>query len=95
MSSTYYDFDSSSQLARSYLVFRPWQPHPDNRGGGRNSALSSLNAAREALKTAKERMGMTPATVAFGSTTIVLTAIRVGLLPVRLSRLLANVHRTR
>ena len=61
----------------------------------RDTTLSSLNAAIEGVNLAKDSLGMTPAKAAFGSVSVILTTIRVGVLPVCGSRLLANVHRTR
>ena len=42
-----------------------------------DDAISSLNTAIDAINLAKEALSMTPATVAFGSASILLTMIRV------------------
>ena len=47
----------------------------------RDTTLSSLNAAIDAVNIAKDVMSMTPAKAAFGSVSIILTMIRVGFLP--------------
>ena len=47
------------------------------RPKGRDGALSSLNAAIEALNLAKEISGITPAKAAFGSVGVLLTMVRV------------------
>ena len=60
----------------------------------RDATISSLNAAIEGVNLAKDSLGMTPAKAAFGSVGVILTTIRVGILPVGGSRLLANVYRT-
>jgi len=44
---------------------------------GRDNALSSLNAAIEALNLAKEISVITPAKAVFGSVSVLLTMIRV------------------
>jgi len=49
----------------------------------RDVALSSLNAAIDAVNIAKDIVGMTPAKAAFASVNVILTMIRVGLLLVR------------
>ena len=51
------------------------------RQKGRDTTLSSLNAAIDAMNIAKDVMSMTPAKAAFGSVSIILTMIRVGSLP--------------
>jgi len=45
---------------------------------GRDKSLSSLNIAIEALNLAKEAASVTPAKAVFGSVSILLTMIRVG-----------------
>jgi hypothetical protein len=60
---------------------------------GRDRALSSLNAAIEAMNLAKEVSSMTPAKAVFGSVSVILTMIRVGFLLVRSGQLQANVYR--
>ena len=47
------------------------------RQEGRNSALSSLNMAIEALNLAKEISNATPVNAVFGSVSVLLTIIRV------------------
>ena len=47
------------------------------RQEGRNSALSSLNMAIEALNLAKEISNATPVNAIFGSVSVLLTIIRV------------------
>jgi hypothetical protein len=51
------------------------------RPKGQDDALSSLNVAIDALNLAKEASTITPAKAAFGSTSVLLTTIRVGFLP--------------
>ena len=46
----------------------------------RDVALSSLNAAIDAMNIAKDVLGMTPAKAAFGTVSVILTTIRVGFL---------------
>ena len=46
----------------------------------RNTTLSSLNAAIEAINIAKDVLSMTPAKAPLGSASVILTMIRVGLL---------------
>jgi len=65
-----------------------------NRSNRRESAISSLNAAIDALNIVKEAMDPTPVKAALGAVSALLTMIRVGSLPVHVGRLLANVHRT-
>ena len=48
----------------------------------RDRTLSSLNVAIEAMNLAKEISSITPAKAVFGSVSLVLTMIRVGLVPV-------------
>jgi hypothetical protein len=55
--------------------------------------LSSLNMAIEGMNLAKEVSSMTPAKAVFGSVSIILTVIRVGLLLARLDQPLANRYR--
>ena len=50
------------------------------RSNGQDGALSSLNAAIDALNLSKETMSITPAKAAFGSASVLLTTIRVGFL---------------
>ena len=64
------------------------------RQKGRDTTLSSLNAAIDAINIAKDALSMTPAKAALGSVAVILTMIKVGLLPMLVSRLLANVYRT-
>ena len=47
------------------------------RPSGRDSVLSSLNAAIEVLNLAKEVSSVTPAKAVFGSVSVLLTMIRV------------------
>ena len=64
------------------------------RSNKQDGALSSLNAAIDALNLAKGTTDITPAKAAFGSASVLLTTIRVGFLPVHsVSRFLANVYR--
>ena len=66
------------------------------RPKGRNDVLSSLNVAIGGLNLAKEATVVTPAKTAFTSASVLLTMIRVGVLPDHVGRLLANVqYRTR
>ena len=57
----------------------------------RDGALSLLNAAIEVMNLAKEVSSPTPAKAVFGSVSVILTIIRVGLLPVHLDQLQAHV----
>ena len=50
------------------------------RPSGQDGALSSLNAAIDALNLAKSVSSITPAKAAFDSTGVLLSAIRVGFL---------------
>jgi len=59
------------------------------------SAASSLNAVIEATNHAETVSNIPPVKVAFASASALLTIVRVSLLLVHVSRLLANVHRTR
>ena len=61
---------------------------------GQDSALSSLNVAIDTLHLAKEASSVMLAKSVFGSTSVLLTTIRVGFLPAHAGRLLANVYRT-
>jgi len=47
---------------------------------GRESKISTLNAAIEALNLAKEVSGVMPAKAVFGSVSVILTMIRVSFL---------------
>ena len=58
-----------------------------------DAILSSLNAAIDAMNIAKDVLGMTPAKAAFGTVSVILTMIRVGFPPLRVSWLLDNVYR--
>ena len=49
----------------------------------RDTTLSSLNAAIEALNIAKDVLSLTPAKAALGSVTVILTMIRVGFILVQ------------
>ena len=64
------------------------------RQKGREGALSSLNVTIDAFNLAKEASTIAPAKAAFDSANVLLTTIRVGSLPLRVGRLLANVYRT-
>lgn len=55
----------------------------------RDATLSSLNTAIEAVNIVKDVLSMTPATAALSTISVILAAIRVGLLLVCFSRLLA------
>ena len=59
-----------------------------------DTALPSLNTAIDAMILAMGRVGMAPAEAAFGSVCVILTVIRVRLLPVHVCRSLTNVCRT-
>jgi len=61
----------------------------------RDGVPSSLDVAIDALNRAKEAMSVAPDNAAFSSASVLLTTIGVGLLPVHVYRLLANVYRTR
>ena len=61
---------------------------------GQNDTLSSLNTAIDVLNLAKESTGVIPARSAFTSASVLLTMVKVGSLPVSVSRLLANERRT-
>ena len=50
------------------------------RSKGRESAISALNAAIDALNLAKEISSITPAKAVFGSVGVILTMIRVSFL---------------
>ena len=65
------------------------------RRNRRESNPSTLNAAIEALNSAKEGTSVKPAKVIFGSVGVLLAMIRVGFPSVRAGRPLANVNRTR
>ena len=52
------------------------------RPKGREGAISALNIAIEALNLAKELSSITPAKAVFGSVSVILTMIKVSLLPV-------------
>ena len=58
-------------------------------------ALSTLNAAIEAMNLAKEVSSVTPAKAIFGSVSVILAMIRVGPLLVRLDEPQPNIHRIR
>jgi len=65
------------------------------RPKGREGALSSLNAAIDALSLAGDVSSITPAKVAFDSASILLTTIRVGFSSsYPCYRLMSNVRRT-
>ena len=49
----------------------------------RDTVLSSLNAAIEALNIVKDVLSMTPAKAALGSVTVILTMIRAGFILVQ------------
>ena len=53
----------------------------------RDTTLSSLNTAIEAVNIAKDILSMTPATAALSTVSVILAAIRVGFLLFRFSRL--------
>jgi len=57
-------------------------------------ALSSLNAAIEAMTTAKDAMGMITARGAFASVSVILTMTRVSFLPIHVGLSLNHVCRT-
>ena len=57
----------------------------------RNHALSALTAAIEALNIAKEAPSSTPAKAVFGSTSVLLTTIKVGLPQANVCRLLLTI----
>ena len=61
---------------------------------GRDDALSSLNVTIDILNIAKEVSSIAPAKAAFGSTSDLLTLIKVRFLLVHVGRLLAKVCRT-
>ena len=65
------------------------------RPKGRDSALSSLDAAISALDLARDATGMKPAKDAFGSANVLIAAIKVCFLPIHIGELLADVCRTR
>ena len=60
---------------------------------GQDGALSSLSMAINVLNHAKEVSNVIPAKAAFDSAGILLAVIRVGFLPVHVSRPSANVRR--
>ena len=70
------------------MTDKPQQPK------GRGSALSSLNATIDTLNIAREVSSIAPAKTAFGSTSDLLTLIKVRFLLVHVGRLLAKVCRT-
>ena len=47
---------------------------------GRDNTVSALNVAVDALNLAKEASSITPAKAVFGTVTIILTMVKVGLL---------------
>ena len=55
------------------------------RPKGRESTISELDAAIEALNLAKDASGIAPAKAVFGSVSVILATIRVGFLPVFLT----------
>jgi len=57
------------------------------RPKGRESVISELNTAIEALDLAKDASGIAPAKAVFGSVSIILATIRVSFLPVLVNRL--------
>ena len=59
-----------------------------------NGALSSLNAAVDALQLARDAVGTKPTKDALDSASVLLTTIRVSFLPVHVHRTLAHVCRT-
>lgn len=62
------------------------------RQNGRESALSMLNFAIEALNLAREISSITPATAAFGLVSALLTMVRVRLIPLRGNKFLIHVY---
>ena len=58
----------------------------------RDTVLSSLTVAIEAINTAKDALSITPAKAALSSVVVILTMIRVGFLLVHASRLLADIY---
>ena len=72
----------SSQPARhttfSFLPQLSVMDAKSHRRKGRDSILSSLNAAIDVVNVAKDVMGMTPAKAALGAVSVLLTLIRVG-----------------
>ena len=70
------------------MTDKPQQPK------GRGSALSSLNTTIDTLNIAREVSSIAPAKAAFGSTSDLLTLIKVRFLLVHVGRLLAKVCRT-
>ena len=62
------------------------------RPQGQNDILSSLNMAIDALDLAKEATTVVSAKAAFTSASVLLTVIRVGLLPVHVGRFLATKY---
>ena len=91
--------DSSSHPARrtasSQLPRVSTMATKSQRPKGRESSLSSLNAAIGEIDHAEKISNIPPAKAAFYSARNLLTMIRVGFLPVYLCRSLANVCRTR
>jgi len=88
--------DSSSQPAR-HTAFSCLSIMPKKSQGqkGLDGVITSLNMAIGALDRAKEATNATPAKAAFTSAGILLTMIKVGFLPVHVSRLPTDVCRAR
>ena len=59
----------------------------------RDGAISSLNAAIDAMNLVKEALSMTPAMAVAGLVSVVLTMTRVCFLPFNIDRLSANIRR--
>jgi len=80
----YQGSESSSQPSR-HMVLSQLPPVPTTeaepqRLKGRESTVSVLNVAIEALNLAKELSNITPAGAVFGSVSVILTMIKVSLL---------------
>lgn len=54
--------------------------NPQRSGEGRETTISALNAAIEAMNLAKEVSSITPAKAAFGSVSFILAMVKVSLL---------------
>ena len=64
------------------------------RSKRRDTTLSPLNAAIDAMNIAKDALNPTPAKAVIGSVSVILTMIKVGFLLVRAGRLQAHMYRT-
>lgn len=88
-------FLASGRHVVSFRLPRPSTMNPKSQlQKHRDTVLSSLNAAIDAMNIAKDVLSMTPAKAAFGAVSVILTMIRVSFHPVHVGLSLANVYRT-